>query len=44
MNKQKTREEELQSRYRDVLFKLEEAKAGRFAVDTPGGEMDIATD
>jgi len=44
VNKQKTRETELQSRYRDALFRIEEAKQGRFTEDTPGGEMDIATD
>jgi len=44
VNNQKTREQELQSRYRDHAFRLEEARQGRFSEDTPGGEMDISAD
>lgn len=42
VEKQKEREKDLQSQYRDTLFNLEEAKQGRFSEDTTEtGEMDI---
>eukprot|EP00088_Acartia_fossae_P033594 TRINITY_DN3439_c0_g1_i1.p1 TRINITY_DN3439_c0_g1~~TRINITY_DN3439_c0_g1_i1.p1 ORF type:complete len:812 (+),score=302.93 TRINITY_DN3439_c0_g1_i1:50-2485(+) len=44
VDKQKEREKDLQSHYRDSLFKLEEAKQGRFSEDTRGGDMEIAND
>lgn len=44
VDKQREREQELQSKYRDQTFKLEEARQGRFGEDIPGGEMDISAD
>ncbi len=44
VEKQKEREKELQSQYRDAVFKLEEAKQGRFSEDTTGGDMEISND
>lgn len=44
VDKQKEREKELQSQYRDAVFKVEESKQGRFGEDTAGGDMEIAND
>lgn len=44
VDKQKEREKDLQSHYRDAVFKLEESKQGRFSEDTAGGDMEIAND
>jgi len=42
VNKQKERENLLQATYREVTFKLEEARQGRFTEATTNGQMEVA--